>query len=169
MATIGAAGLAPASSAMHRLTSHRPAPSHQCKADERVLYACAFPRGVASLCAGRNSVHYRFGPQRRPAIDLASRPDWANVHSGYLRGQGDGHQSHVRISQGQFHYVIYEGMNGSLSESPGRTYSGVVVLEGEREVARLNCAGRATIALHDDLLERRALPEQADGPFDMWF
>jgi hypothetical protein len=141
----------------------------QCKAGERVLYACVFPRGVASLCANGERIHYRFGPRGRPQIDLASRPDWSNVRWGEVRGQGNGHQRHVRISQGGYHYVIYEAVNGDLSDSPGYRYSGINVLKGERQVATLSCPSRAVVALGDPLLEQRAVAEDAGGPFDMWF
>jgi hypothetical protein len=148
-----------------------PRPSH-CAPTERVLYSCAFPRGVGSLCASQSAVHYRYGPLGKPGIDIGNKPDWSNVHLGTVRGQGDGRQSHVRFSRGTYHYVVFEGMNGSLTESPGHAYSGIAVLEGaqgERELATLSCRGQATISLDDALLNEKAASEQTDGPFDMWY
>lgn len=146
----------------------KPVPSH-CTGAERVLYSCAFARGVGSLCGGTDSVHYRFGPRGKPQIDLPSLPDWSNVHTGDVRGQGNGYQRHVRISRGRFHYLVYEGVNGELTEVAGRRYSGIEVLDGEATVASLHCPHRAVSAFGDALLAERAASEAADGPFDMWF
>jgi hypothetical protein len=146
----------------------KPVPSH-CTAQERVLYSCVFPRGIGSLCGGADSVHYRFGPRGKPQIDLGSLPDWSNVHTGDLRGQGNGYQRHVRISRGAIHYLVYEGVNGDLTEVAGRRYSGIEVLEGETSLASLQCPHRAASDLGDALLAERAPAEDADGPFDMWF
>ncbi|MCJ2187045.1 hypothetical protein [Novosphingobium beihaiensis] len=154
------------------VTALPPQVPSQCAASERVLYSCAFPRGTGSLCAGKTSVHYRFGPRGHPDIDLASRPDWSNVHTGFVRGQGSGHQSHVRLTTGRFHYVIFEGADGYLTEDPGRTYSGIAVLkgpQGEQELATLACPGRAVIALDDAWLSRHAAGEKDGGPFDIWY
>lgn len=148
----------------------KPAPSH-CAAGERVLYSCAFARGIGSLCGGAQTVHYRFGPQGKPQIDLASLPDWSNVRTGEVRGQGNGYQRHVRLIRGRFHYLVYEGVNGDLTEAPGWRYSGIEVLEGtegENALASLRCPHAAVGALGDALLER-AEPEVTGGPFDMWF
>jgi hypothetical protein len=146
-------------------------PNH-CTRGERVLYSCAFPRSIGSLCADADSVHYRFGPRGKPQIDLASLPDWSNVHLGDLRGQGNGYQRHVRISRGRVHYLVYEGVNGDLTEVAGRRYSGIEVLEGARGdtvLASLQCPHRPAIALGDALLAERAVSEEPDSPFDMWF
>ncbi|KPH57612.1 hypothetical protein [Novosphingobium sp. ST904] len=171
VAALGAACLAlsPAGSAV--ADSGAPVASH-CVPGERVLYSCAFPRGVGSLCSDGETVHYRYGPRGKAEIDLAGLPDWSNVRVGDVRGQGNGYERHVRISRGRFHYVVFEGMNGELSESPGRAYSGIAVLEGargERELITLSCPGRSAHDLSAPLLQERAEAEEPNGPFDMWY
>lgn len=149
----------------------RQAIPHHCAGGERILYSCAFPRDVGSLCAGAGTVHYRFGRRGKPQIDLANLPDWSNVRLGDVRGQGNGYQRHVRISRGRFHYLVYEGVNGDLSEVAGRRYSGIEVLErsgGEVAVASLRCPRPTPAALADAELVEHARSEDSDGPFDMW-
>lgn len=154
------------------------APASQCRADETVLYSCRFGAALGSVCGGTGTVHYRFGPAGRPAIDLASAPDWGNVHTGRVRGQGGGYQEHVRFTRGDTHYLVFRGEDGSLASRPGRTYSGIAVLggaRGERALATLACKGGARIApgLVDGVMAQApagaALEELADGPFDAWF
>jgi len=167
VSTLGSAGGADPASPIAN-AGHRTVPS-QCATAERILYSCEFPRGVGSLCAGGDGVHYRYGPLGKPRIDLASLRNWSNVRSGYVRGQGNGYQRHVRVSRGHTSYVIYEGANGDLSDSPGIRYSGIAVLDGENTVATLSCPGRSVLALDDPLLSRRVAEEATDGPFDAWF
>ncbi|WP_395392152.1 hypothetical protein WBP07_14655 [Novosphingobium sp. BL-8A] len=149
-----------------------PAVANHCAADEKVLYSCVFPRGVGSLCTDGAAVHYRFGPHGKADLDLVSRPDWSNIHQGDVRGQGNGYQRHVRLTNGRFHYVVFEGMDGNLTDNPGRTYSGIAVLEGpkgERAVSTLNCPGRSVHDLDARLVLERAGAEEENGPFDMWY
>ena len=159
----------------------RPANS-QCRAGEVVIYSCRFGTAsrpaIGSVCGGTQSVHYRYGPAGRPALDIASAPDWRNVHVDGVRGQGGGFQDHVRFTSGETHYIVFRGEDGSLASRPGRTYSGIAVLagpQGERALATLACRGGATIAadLTGAVIDRAPpgaeLGEETDGPFDAWF
>ncbi len=154
----------------------------QCRADETVLYSCRFGRNVGSVCAARGRLHYRYGPPAQPEIELASTDDWRNVHAGGVVGQGGGHQSHVRFSVGQFHYIVFEGVNGSLAETPGQRHSGIYVgagPDGREQLAYHQCRRRPVLAGGwPETLEAHAPPavreagvqvEAPDGPFDGWF
>lgn len=154
-------------------------PVSQCRAGEQVLYSCQFGKSVGSVCAGAASVHYRYGAPGQPGLDLANKPDWSNVHTGTVRGQGTGgYQEHVRFTNGQTHYIVFSGMDGELASHPGRTYSGIAVQSGprgEKALADLACAGkpRMTGSLADAVNARALadvdLSEESDGPFDAWF
>jgi len=157
-----------------------PAPASMCQAGEQVAYSCRFGKSVGSVCVGRGAVHYRFGLPGSPAMDVANAEDWHNVHLGSVRGQGDGWQEHVRFSAGQIHYTVFSGQDGSLSDHPGRTYSGIAVSQGklgEHSLATLDCKGGAVMAEDWTGLIAAAAPEQlsgnlqeeTDGPFDAWF
>ena len=120
------------------------APSH-CAAGERVVYSCHFGAKLGSVCLGRSSLHYRFGAAGHPAMDIASTPDWGNIHLGGNRSQGGLNQDSIRFTNGMTHYVVHSDMTGSLNENPGRPSSGIEVLggeQGERTLASLDCKAR---------------------------
>ena len=155
-------------------------PTTQCSKEETVIYSCTFGKKIGSLCAGNGALHYRFGALRKPGLSLSSNSDWENVRLGYVIGQGGGHQSHVRLTNGETHYIVYEGENGKLADKPGRLYSGITVVGGQRgdiKLAYLVCKRNAIV--HPSMTEAaRALAPAAkldqlnevqDGPFDGWF
>ena len=153
----------------------------QCRAPEAVLYSCRFGRAVGSVCGGRGVLAYRFGALGKPSLEVASTPDWSNVHVGWVGGQGGGHQSHVRFTTGNHHYVVFEGENGALSDRPGRTDSGIYVGRGPQgdEVGYHQCGkgpdphrdwGDALLDHAPAEVGARGIPVEAEnGPFDAWF
>ena len=161
-----------------------PAPGRagtQCRPAETVLYSCRFGRAVGSVCAADGRIHYRYGPRGRPEIEVASEDDWRNIHVGYVVGQGGGHQSHVRFSTGDRHYIVYEGKNGAFADSPGLRHSGIYVgagPDGRRQLAYHYCRRPAAESSWPQALEEHAPPavraagvqsEEAGGPFDAWY
>ncbi len=114
-----------------------------CTSAERVVYSCQFGTRLGSMCLGRKSIHYRFGKLGRLGLNLASTPSWSNIHTGGNRSQGGLNQDSIRFTRSTTHYVVHAGETGSLNENPGRRMSGIVVLEGEREVANLACKARS--------------------------
>lgn len=171
--TVGSTALADSGAPSAKVANH-------CRADETILYACRFGKALGSVCGAPGKLHYRFGRPGRAGMDIASAPDWSNIRLGHVIGQGGGHQTHVRFSRGNVHYIVFEGVDGSLASRPGRRYSGIAVVQGangERELATLTCRGSAI--LHRDFGEGVAgyapsgdparLAEQADGPFDGWY
>lgn len=156
---------------------HRSAPpASLCSSGERVVYTCRFGAKLGSVCLGRHSLHYRFGPQGRAELRIASNPDWSNVHTGGNRSQGGLNQDYIRFTNGLTHYVVHVDETGSLNENPGRRSSGIEVLQGasgERPLASLSCRTKASFnwSAHADL--HNAAPENWDGaelpggPFEM--
>ena len=102
------------------------------------------------------------------------------MRTGYGTGQQGGHQSHLRLFDGNRHYVFFEGNNGALSETPGVTYAGVSLMEAGGSAEEVTLASCEADETNSSLLEsvRRlregaGLPalatEDAGGPFDGWF
>lgn len=151
-------------------------PASLCHAGERVVYTCRFGAKLGSVCLGRNSLHYRFGPQGKPELHIASAPDWSNIHTGGNRSQAGLNQDYIRFTNGQTHYVVHVDETGSLNETPGRRSSGIEVLQGpsgERTLASLACKSKAPSnwSVGADLY--KAAPKDWDGtelpggPFEM--
>lgn len=146
---------------------HRSAPpASLCSSGERVVYTCRFGAKLGSVCLGRHSLHYRFGPQGRPELHIASTPNWSNIHTGGNRSQGGLNQDYVRFTNGMTHYVVHVDETGSLNETPGRQSSGIEVLQGasgEHTLASLACRSAASFNwdAYDDL--SKAAPTNWDG------
>lgn len=177
-----AAGFFGSSALLSAPAGSTPAPktTTQCRADETVIYSCRFGKSVGSICGTEHGVHYRFGPAGRPALDLANKPDWSNVHIGYVRGQGaGGYQEHIRFTNGDTHYIVYRGQNGELADDPGHTYSGISVQAGQdggRTLATLGCTANVLVSgsMTEDVSLRAPdggldIAEIEGGPFDGWF
>src|SRR5690606_13624858 len=107
-----------------------PAVAGLCKAGEEPLYSCRFGRKIGSVCGGSDRVTYRFGSAARTEMEIASKPDWSNIRLGFVNGQQGGHQSHIRFTRGDTHYVVFEGANGQATTRPGFTYSGIAIVAG---------------------------------------
>ncbi len=126
-------------------SSRAPMPS-LCSGGERVVYSCRFGEKLGSVCLGQSSLHYRFGPAGHAEIDVASAPDWSNIHTGGNRSRAGLNQDHIRFTNGLTHYIVHQDETGSLNENPGRTSSGIEVLRGEagdQSLASLDCKARA--------------------------
>ena len=160
----------------------RGAAATHCNEREAVLYSCRFGPAIGSVCAADGAIRYRYGPPGNPELELAGADDWSNVRIGMVTGQGGGHQSHVRFTSGDRHYIVYEGEDGTLADTPGRRYSGIYVGDGAdagREVANRQCRGNSVLLgnwigmAHDHappaLRESGVLHEEEGGPFDAWF
>lgn len=150
----------------------------QCAAAETILYSCRFPRAVGSVCASKTTVHYRYGPANRPAIDLATDGKWSNIHLGTITGGGGGHQDSIRFTAGRYHYIVFKGVGGQYTETPGKTWSGIHVSLDGKDVSTQQCPGTATVAgdWADSIYAAAPAPvrsgqtlEDEDPRFLMWF
>lgn len=151
-------------------------PATQCKVGETALYSCRFGRKHGSVCAAPGRVAYRFGPLGKPELEIASAPDWSNVRIGGVVGGGGGYQKHLRFTADGHDYVVYDGVAGQYTEIPGKRWNGIVVQQGESELANLACR-------HATVLPERGVDESGDWApeavketladddprFDAWF
>jgi hypothetical protein len=179
-----AAGIGGAVTAYHEPQAHAAVAAREpglCAAPEHVVYSCRFPRGIGSVCRGTNTLHYRFGQPGHVGIDIASAPDWHNIHTGGVVGGGHGSEDHIRFTAGPgrnpVHYIVFAGEMGDLTDHPGRHYSGIAIVrdaDGRKTLATLDCKSHAQIA-HDGLtgalsgLKPGPDDEVQDGPFDAWY
>lgn len=154
-----------------------PAARSHCGNHERIVYSCRFGRKTASLCLGSKSIVYRYGRLGRPEIELASAPDWSNVHIGMLYSQALS-ENHVRITRGPISYTVRFGEAGQLSDIPGTIISGISVVRGsdtDHPIASHECKGAARIDSAAFLDIPRSAPsgwggeEQPGGSFDGYY
>jgi hypothetical protein len=138
----------------------------QCRAGEAVAYSCQFGKKVASVCATGASVAYRYGPVGSPEIEIVSSGRDGLARRSFVVGQGHGREDHVRFSKGDYSYVVHSGVAGELSDIAGHTWSGVVVMQGEAEFARLDCRQNSARQRLKDL---PFVDYDADDRFNMWF
>lgn len=165
------AGSHPAAATAHE----RPAATH-CKPGEKTLYSCRFRSSIGSVCGAPGAVHYRYGPAGRPAIDIANDARWSNIREGGVVGGGRGHQTHLRFSNRAYHYVVFWGYAGSLTERPGTYWSGIAITRKDGFEKVLTCPGRAMVASDPigDLYRfapdsLRGELEDKDSDFDAWY
>lgn len=145
-----------------------PPPASQCRAGEKIVYTCGFGKSVGSICASGGKLHYRYGPAGRPAINIASNGAWSNVRRGFIVGGGGGSQQHLRFIRGDHSYVVFWGVAGQYTQSPGSTWSGIHVSEGKMDLATMRCKRAAQPSDDWEDLARDA-PEEEDAQFEMWF
>lgn len=140
-----------------------------------MLYSCSFAHGQGSVCAAPGRIAYRYGPAGRPAIDIASTPDWKNIHVGRIVGGGGGYQNHVRFTAAGHDYVVFEAVAGELTDVPGKRWSGIHVEHSGDELTTLTC--RRERATAKDLRQAedfaptgaRSGIEEDDPRFEAWF
>ena len=146
-----------------------------------VLFDCASAeqRFILHGSPGGN-LSLEIAERRDGALGISTwRDGWSEIRTGYVIGQQGGHQSHLRLSDGSDHFILFEGENGQLSDTPGETYAGVSLVEdaGGEPASLVSCeaspANRSVIANVRGLRARAGLPELAGeetgGSFDGWF
>lgn len=162
----------------------RPTPAQQghCRAGETVVYSCQFGRAAGSVCAQNHSgpgrISYRYGPLgKAPELAITSTPDWSNVHIGKITGGGGGFQNHMRFSAAGHDYIVFEAVNGGLTENPGYRRSGISVWRGAAELPARACklqtggVGMGTFEKVWDFVpiaSKRSV-EEDDPRFEAWF
>ncbi|WP_423604081.1 hypothetical protein [Sphingomonas sp. MS122] len=158
------------------LTAAPAAPASQCRAGEKTVYSCRFGKALGSVCAGRGTVSYRFGPAGRPQIDIASDRDWGNVRRGGVVGGGGGSQEYLRFTRGDHHYLVFWGVAGQYTDIPGKHWSGIHVSRSGKDLATLSCKSNAWPAEDWRQLLRASLPrhleevpEDTDPQFQAWY
>lgn len=147
-----------------------------CAKGEKVIYSCEFGKKTASVCLGADQVSYHYGRPNAVELSITSDARWSNIHLGYVTGGGGGHQSSIRFTRDGHDYVVYEGIQGSLHESPGKRWSGLDIAVGEDIIDAKKCKGKAVMvsdftSVGDkapaDL--REGLYEPEGSMFDGWY
>ncbi|MFV0644201.1 MAG: hypothetical protein ACK5NN_06820 [Sphingomonadaceae bacterium] len=160
-----------------RIARTSAAGSHLCLPGETIAYSCDFGKSLGSVCLDEKGVTYRFGTPDSIEKTIGNGVDWGNIHVGSVRGQIGGSQEHVRFTDGQYHYIVFTGVNGEATDNPGHSYSGISVVDSGKDVVRLECRSRPFIASNwtDKIIEaapgpvRESLMESEDSQFDGWF
>ncbi len=165
IATVAATG---AGDAGAQVRAARSAPAHICAPGAEPLYACRFGRRTVSVCAQDDRLFYHFGTTRRRELTIAPGERNENVHYGVVVGQGGGSQSHYRFTNGDTDYIVYHGVDGQLADRPGRSYSGLAVMRGTRNISSRECAA-PLITPAWEANARRVRQETEGSIFDGWF
>lgn len=89
-----------------------------------------------------------------------------------------GRQDSIRFTAGRYHYIVFKGVGGQYTETPGKTWSGIHVSLDGKDVSTLQCPGTATVAgdWADSIYAAAPAPvrsgqtlEDEDPRFLMWF
>jgi hypothetical protein len=162
----GALRLLPALTVIMVPVSSR-AVSSLCTNTEAVFFACQNGSDLISVCAlhlsGRaGSVHYRFGPQNRPKIDIPGPEiDWrTRVRAGLLTFAGGG-GAYLAFKSEAYRYVVYT----ATVEGEGDK-SGVAVEKNSKLVSNIRCKDQPVSELGPDLFHQGGFPEDTEG-FDL--
>lgn len=134
-ATLGSKPVYAASSSPNHVTQG----ATNCVGGEEIIYTCPFGKKVASVCATKNRVTYRYGPRGAPEIAVTSTGSDGIAHSGAARGGGGGGEDNLRFSRAGYEYIVYSATAGNLTDVPGKVWSGVVVMKDGKEISRLKC------------------------------
>ena len=148
-----------------------------CRANEVPLFHCPVGRKVANLCAGQDSVAYRFGKiGQTPELSIISTPDWSNVRMGTVVGGGGGQETHIRFTRGDFHYMLFEGYPGQYHDAANGPWAGLTVIKGNagNQIMRHDCVLPAASAGWAEEVGKRTpnpdtLYEEEGSAFDGWF
>lgn len=126
-----------------------PAFAQTCDRGDTVAFQCDFKSGKRlTICSGATTASYRFGrPGSTP--ELALRTPWARLD--YMTSGGSSMDTteivfhNGRTSYRLEHTTFFErsGEGGSISQDGGEDAM-LVVLDGERAIARLQC-GRGSV------------------------
>ena len=121
----------------------KPAPS-LCTAAEEVVFDCAQGHKIVSLCAapvpngqGRTQLRYVYGAPGKVELEIAQAAH-AQAFSAGETGLSGGGIDYVRVTNGDFAYVVYTGM------STGWSQDGWIVESKGGAVSHHICKGGAT-------------------------
>jgi hypothetical protein len=107
------------------------------QAAPETLFACAIGRKRVEISQQGGRLTYRFGRPGRPELLLdAAAGDVRHYYNLYPRGE----DRHLRFASGRHGYVVYNIFNAPNHDGNGAVdQAGVLVLDGEKVIARLRC------------------------------
>ncbi len=121
------------------------------------------------VCAEWNGVAYRFGPQGRPELELFET--YAGLDYQPWPGVGMDIWENVTFYNGDYSYVVNGGVERQYdSYGSERSFGGVTVSKGGREIAWLECDRNAvTYNYGDALMNGKARAGYQWDPGSGWF
>lgn len=130
------------------------------------MFSCAIEGKTASVCVGPETVNYRFGPLGAPELQIASTGADGRVHVSDISGAGGGRQSAVRFTSDGYEYIVHAMQAGELTDAPGQSFAGIIVLRGDANVADLKCPDPE---LHQFRTSDIPAEVEADERYEVWW
>lgn len=140
-----------------------------CQPAELPLFSCDFGKKRASVCASDRLITYRYGTAgKAPEMQISSNGNDGRVHSDVIIGGGGGQQTSLRFSNGSTHYIIYSGYAGSLTDRPGKQWSGLDILEGASSIRNRQCGAGKLVPLTSSSIPTFVQADEENGPYSGW-
>lgn len=142
-----------------------------CKPPESPIFSCDLGKKRVSVCASDGLLTYRYGTMGKaaPEMQISSNGKDGRVHSDSVVGGGGGQQTSLRFSNGNTHYIVFSGYAGGLTDSPGKRWSGLDVLNGSTSVRNRQCAGTGKLVpLASSSIPAFVPADEENGPFSGW-
>jgi hypothetical protein len=141
-------------------------PTH-CATNERIVFSCATPDKVVSICAsGRltqngGSISYRFGPRGRPEISYPPPGESRDVVKAGRWVFAGGGGAWLAFHRSPFRYIVYSAVGRGWHEK-----AGLAVEKNGRLLMNLHCGGTPVSELGPDFFGRAGIPDD-ETPFDL--
>jgi hypothetical protein len=141
-----------------------------CKPPESPIFSCDLGKKRVSVCASDRLVTYRYGTVGKavPEMQISSNGADGRVHSDFVVGGGGGQQTSLRFSNGDTHYIVFSGYAGSLTERPGKKWSGLDVLNGSTSMNNRQCGPGKLLPLDSSAIPTFVPAEEENSPFSGW-
>lgn len=138
----------------------------RCAAGERPVYACPFGKSAVSVCATDRTVTYRHATGGKTDLTIVSTGKDGRASQTTIVGGGGGHQTALRFSNAGHDFIVYSAIYGALTEVAGTHASGLVVMQGGRELSNRACPVTSKAQHLDDALS--FVPE-TNSASDGWY
>lgn len=141
-----------------------------CKPAETPVFSCDLGKKRVTVCASDRLVTYRYGAvgKSAPEMQISSNGRDGRVHSDFVTGGGGGQQTSLRFSNGNTHYIVFSGYAGGLTETPGKQWSGLDVLNGTTSVRNRSCSAGGLFPLTSSSIPAFVPADEENGPFSGW-
>lgn len=142
-----------------------------CRAGERPIYACDFGDRRLAVCATDDRIAYRYGDAHKTDLEIVSREGAVRAYQGGVVGGGGGQQTHLRFTNNGWDYIVHSAAAGSLTETPGLRWSGVVVMRNGQVRQERACpqTGDAQVISSAALEQSPAVTAETDPDFEAWY
>jgi hypothetical protein len=139
-----------------------PAIPGRCLAGEQLIFACSHAGKVASVCVRGENVAYRYGPPGTTEIEIASNGRDGRVYQSRAVGNHGGADAiNLRFRNGEFSYIVTEGVISSEVDGSDKRYGVLTVMKGVKDIASFDCR----VSTKRGSLEGVELPDDPDERF----